>query len=69
MRQLLAALTLAIALCVGAAIAQVSQWPPQQGSTAILCAYNTVEPTLRNGQVGLIQCDSAGNITIQWVEQ
>lgn len=30
----------------------------------INCAYNTTPPTLTNGQMGRIQCDSAGNLII-----
>lgn len=39
---------------------QSAGWPPPAGAIAFLCVYNTVLPTMTNGQVGFVQCDSSG---------
>ena len=41
--------------------AQVIQSP---GVTGIGCAYNTVPPTLTNGQAGWVQCSSTGGLVV-----
>lgn len=57
--------------CLGLAPAQAQQvdMPPPGGTIAILCAFNTVPPTIAPGKVGFIQCGSNGQLTSIGVEQ
>lgn len=56
------ALALTLALAPSLALAQATSWPPPAGAIAFLCVFNTVLPTMTNGQVGFAQCDSSGRV-------
>jgi hypothetical protein len=62
-RYAIAALT-ASAIIIGVAVAWAQSFtmPPPGGVVVMGCAYNLVQPTLTDGQTGIVQCDSTGNI-------
>ncbi|MDE2022113.1 MAG: hypothetical protein KGI71_04380, partial [Patescibacteria group bacterium] len=57
-------LTLLLSLIPAVALAQSAGWPPPAGAIAFLGVYNTVAPTLTNGQVGFAQLDANGNLNV-----
>lgn len=52
------------ALGVSVAYTQVVLPPGVPLSGVIACAFNTVPPTLTNGQAGIAQCDNAGKLIV-----
>ena len=56
------ALAFALALSPSLVLAQATTWPPPAGAIAGLGVFNTVLPTMTNGQVGFLQVDSSGRL-------
>jgi len=54
---------LCLLLSVGLVWAQVYTGPPQP--TALVCAFNTINPTPIAGQFYYVQCNSSGQIVIR----
>ena len=57
-------LALILALAPSLALAQNAGWPPPGGAVAALGVYNTVAPTITNGQVNFLQTDANGNLNV-----
>lgn len=69
MKKLLIAAGLALLALTGLVIAQQVQFPPPQGATILVCANNTIPPTVASGNYVVVQCSTAGQLTTIGVEQ
>lgn len=57
-------LGLLLVLAATPALGQNAGWPPPGGAVAALGVYNSVAPTITNGQVNFLQTDANGNLNV-----